>query len=185
MSHILIVPGLHNSGPQHWQSLWHQQYPHWLRVTGQTWERADLATWSQRVADLLVASDEPLHLVAHSFGSLASIAAAARHPEKVATLFLVAPADPAHFAIADRDLPLPPPVPGMLIASQNDPWMSEERARYWSERWQLKLYDAGAAGHINAESGHGPWPAGQQLLATLLQQHHFGAAPSVPHQRRA
>ena len=101
MSHILIVPGLHNSGPQHWQSLWHQQYPHWLRVTGQTWERADLATWSQRVADLLLASDEPLHLVAHSFGSLASIAAAARHPEKIASLFLVAPADPAHFAIAD------------------------------------------------------------------------------------
>jgi len=63
--------------------------------------------------------------------------------------------------------------------------MSEERARYWSERWQLELFDAGAAGHINAESGHGQWPAGQQLLASLLQQHHFGAAPSVPHQRRA
>lgn len=185
MSHILIVPGLHNSGPQHWQSLWHQQYPHWSRVTGQTWERADLATWSQRVADLLLASDEPLNLVAHSFGSLASIAAAARHPEKVASLFLVAPADPAHFAIADRDLPLPPQVPGVVVASQNDPWMSGQRARYWSDRWQLDLYDAGAAGHINAESGHGPWPAGQQLLAALLQQHHFGTAPSASHQRRA
>ncbi len=34
MSNILIVPGLHNSGPHHWQSLWHQQYPHWQRVTG-------------------------------------------------------------------------------------------------------------------------------------------------------
>jgi uncharacterized protein len=184
MSNILIVPGLHNSGPCHWQSLWHQQFPHWLRVTGQTWERAELASWSQRVANLLAASQDPLHIVAHSFGSLASIAAAARHPDKVASLFLVAPADPANFAIADRDLPPPPLVPGLLVASQNDPWMSLERARYWSERWQLPLHDAGAAGHINAESGHGHWAPGQQLLAELLQQYHF-ADPHPASARRA
>ena len=64
MSNILIVPGLHNSGPYHWQSLWHQQYPHWQRVTGQTWERADLHSWSQRVALVLQRNSEPVHIVA-------------------------------------------------------------------------------------------------------------------------
>ena len=131
MSNILIVPGLHNSGPHHWQSLWHQQYPHWQRVTGQTWERANLQSWSHRIARVLQHNHEPVHIVAHSFGTLASIAAAARHPERVASLFLVAPADPAHFAIADRQLPLPPDVPGLVVASRNDPWMSLERADYW------------------------------------------------------
>ena len=173
MSNILIVPGLHNSGPHHWQSRWHQQYPHWQRVTGQTWERADLHSWSQRVALVLQRNSEPVHIVAHSFGSLASIAAAAQHPDKVASLFLVAPADPANFAIADRDLPSPPSVPGLLVASQNDPWMTLERAHYWSQRWQLPLHDAGPVGHINAESGHGPWPQGEQLLANLLRRLQF------------
>jgi predicted alpha/beta hydrolase family esterase len=27
MNKILLVPGLHNSGPDHWQSRWHQQFP--------------------------------------------------------------------------------------------------------------------------------------------------------------
>ena len=173
MSNILIVPGLHNSGPRHWQSLWHQQYPHWQRVTGQTWERANLQSWSHRIARVLQHNQEPVHIVAHSFGSLASIAAAAQHPDKVASLFLVAPADPANFAIADRDLPAPPAVPGLLVASQNDPWMSLERAHYWSQHWQVPLHNAGSVGHINAESGHGLWPEGQQLLVNLLRQPPF------------
>ncbi len=24
---VLVVPGLHNSGPQHWQSLWQRRLP--------------------------------------------------------------------------------------------------------------------------------------------------------------
>ncbi|WP_265449711.1 alpha/beta hydrolase, partial [Aeromonas salmonicida] len=31
MNKILLVPGLHNSGPDHWQSRWHQYFPHWQR----------------------------------------------------------------------------------------------------------------------------------------------------------
>ena len=170
MQPVLLVPGLHNSGPQHWQTLWHRDYPHWQRVTGQRWERAELDSWSERVASWLRANTEPVHIVAHSFGTLASIAAAARHPGRVASLFLVAPADPAHFAIADRQLPLPPDVPGLVVASRNDPWMSLERADYWRRQWRLPLFDAGDAGHLNAESGHGAWPQGRALLADLWQQ---------------
>ena len=104
-------------------------------------------------------------------GSAAAVQAAVvflmAHACYKASLFLVAPADPAHFAIADRQLPLPPDVPGLVVASRNDPWMSFERAEYWSRQWQVPLFDAGEVGHINAQSGHGEWSQGLNLLNTL------------------
>jgi predicted alpha/beta hydrolase family esterase len=32
------------------------------------------------------------------------------------------------------------------------------------------LIDAGEAGHINADSGHGPWPEGTMVFAKFLSQ---------------
>lgn len=182
MSSILLVPGLHNSGPEHWQSHWHRRYPDWQRVQDQTWHDPQLDQWADRVAAYLSLQSRPVHLVAHSFGTLASLVAAARHPDKVASLFLVAPADPARFGIADADLPIIPSRPGRVIASRNDPWMSFERAEYWSQRWQFPLLDAGHAGHINADSGHGAWPEGLAWLAAVLQQADapLGNAPRQP-----
>ncbi|HUG60850.1 MAG TPA: alpha/beta hydrolase, partial [Methylomirabilota bacterium] len=36
--------------------------------------------------------------------------------------------------------------------------------------WGAVFVDAGDAGHINAESGHGPWPEGLTRFATLLSR---------------
>ena len=47
-----------------------------------------------RVADRVLTGTGPVHLVGNSLGGLVSVLAAARHPEKVATLTLVAPALP-------------------------------------------------------------------------------------------
>jgi pimeloyl-ACP methyl ester carboxylesterase len=53
------------------------------------------AAHAARVADRALAdAPEPVHLVGNSLGGLVSVLAAARHPEKVATLTLVAPALP-------------------------------------------------------------------------------------------
>ena len=163
----LLVPGLHNSGPEHWQSHWHQRFPHWRRVTEQRWSEPDLVSWSDKVAQHLAAASDKIHLVAHSFGTLASIAAARRHADKVASLLIVAPADPANFQIPDELLAGTLPFPALLVASDNDPWMSHERAHYWSRLWQVPLFEAGAAGHINADSGHGAWLEGLELCLQL------------------
>ena len=56
---------------------------------------------------------------------------------------------------------------GLLVASRNDPWMSFASARSWSERWGLSLYDAGRAGHINVDSGHGRWPLIRELIGAM------------------
>ena len=117
--------------------------------------------------------------MAHSFGALTAIAAARLQPEKVASLFLVAPADPARFGIVDERLEGPLQVSAQLVASRNDPWMSFERAEYWSRQWQVPLFDAGSAGHINAQSGHGDWHQGLELLGSLYRRAELVVAPQA------
>ncbi|WP_429051586.1 RBBP9/YdeN family alpha/beta hydrolase [Aeromonas veronii] len=177
MNKILLVPGLHNSGPDHWQSRWHDHFPQWQRMTGLPWEKPDLTVWSAKLASKLKRRRSRVHLVAHSFGALTAITAARLQPEKVASIFLVAPADPARFGIADEALAGPLQVSAQLVASRNDPWMSFERAEYWSRQWQVPLFDAGEAGHINAQSGHGDWHQGLHLLGALYRRGELVVAP--------
>ncbi|MBV7439071.1 acetoin dehydrogenase E2 subunit dihydrolipoyllysine-residue acetyltransferase [Aeromonas encheleia] len=170
MNKILLVPGLHNSGPDHWQSRWHQHFPHWQRMVGLPWDKPDLTVWSAKLASKLRSRRSQVHLVAHSFGALTAIAAARLQPEKVASILIVAPADPARFGIPDEALAGSVKVSAQLIASRNDPWMTFERAEYWSRQWQVPLFDAGEVGHINAQSGHGEWGQGLNLLGTLYRR---------------
>lgn len=179
MNKILLVPGLHNSGPDHWQSRWHEHFPYWQRMTGLPWEKPDLTVWSAKLASKLRSRRSRVHLVAHSFGALTAIAAARLQPEKVASLFLVAPADSARFGIVDERLEGPLQVSAQLVASRNDPWMSFERAEYWSRQWQVPLFDAGNAGHINAQSGHGDWHQGLELLGSLYRRAELVVAPQA------
>ena len=48
-----------------------------------------------------------------------------------------------------------------LVASSNDPYATLEHSADLAAAWGSKFVEAGAAGHINAESGHGPWPGGK------------------------
>jgi uncharacterized protein len=170
MKNILLVPGLYDSGPQHWQTLWHQQYPDWLRVQQSDWTEPDLKRWAAPVLDILRRSSEPLTLVAHSFGCLASLYAARQLPEKVSSLFLVAPADPELLGVQEGLIYHPVSVPGRIIASSNDPWMPLNQTCLWSQRWRLPMSLLGPLRHINAESGHGEWLDGLELLRWHHQQ---------------
>ena len=178
MNKILLVPGLHNSGPDHWQSRWHQQFPQWQRMVGLPWDQPDLTVWSAKLASKLRSRRSRVHLVAHSFGALTAIAAARLQPDKVSSLLIVAPADPARFGIPDEALAGSIKVSAQLVASRNDPWMSFERAEYWSRQWQVPLFDAGDAGHINAQSGHGDWRQGLDLLTTLHRRAEMVVEPA-------
>lgn len=178
----LIVPGLHGSGPDHWQSWIETQVPDARRVPEIDWERPTLARWANAVRDAIDASPGPVWVVAHSFGCLASVVAVADRPERVAGLMLVAPADPDRFTPAglrdateyhDQDslaqwIPRHAlPAPSLVVASTNDPWVRLSSAAYWADCWGSQLVDIGPAGHINVDSGHGPWPQGLCLLQAL------------------
>ena len=71
------------------------------------------------------------------------------------------------FAPIPRD---PLPFPSMLIASTSDPLCSVERAVEFATCWGSDFHLAGDAGHINVESGHGPWPEGLVMFTRLMQR---------------
>lgn len=167
---VLIVPGFHGSGDAHWQTWVENRLPNAERVTGIDWESPVVKAWARAITRALDNNPAPTVLVAHSFGCLASALAIANRPNLQLAAVFVAPAQPTRFApFGLRDDPALPSiasylpdralqVPGILVGSQNDPWMKLQHAYAWARRWNLGFYDAGAAGHINIDSGFGPWP---------------------------
>jgi predicted alpha/beta hydrolase family esterase len=61
----------------------------------------------------------------------------------------------------------PLPFPSVLVASENDSHLEWERAQWFARHWGSRLVNLGRAGHINVESGFGPWPEGEALLREL------------------
>lgn len=164
---IIIVPGLHGSGPDHWQTWFESCLPETRRVIQADWSDPQLLRWSENVQLALRAAREPVWIVAHSFGSLASAHAAHQLPEQVAGLMLVAPADPEKFGVTSLLPTQPFPCPSIVVGSRNDPWMPLARSLEWAERWQSRFVDLGEAGHINTASGFGAWPQGLDLFRQL------------------
>lgn len=166
---IVIVPGLRNSDEQHWQSLWQTRLPNSKRIQVDDWNTADLDKWKAGIRAELEKLDKPAVIIAHSFGTLASASVAAEFPAKIAALFLVAPADPDKFRIAKHLPQAPLRVPAKIIASSNDPWLTDSKAAYWALQWGTDFLRLKNVGHINSESHLGFWPEGIQLLQQLLR----------------
>jgi predicted alpha/beta hydrolase family esterase len=175
---ILIIPGLGNSGPEHWQTRWERRLPTARRVEQDDWDRPSREAWSARIVGAVEGCVRPVVLVAHSLGVIAvAHAAEALTSGKVRAAFLVAPADteradaPAAVRRSFGEIPRDPlPFASMVVASRDDPYCSFEVADDLAAAWGSVLVDAGAAGHINAESGHGPWPEVLTRFATLLSR---------------
>jgi predicted alpha/beta hydrolase family esterase len=174
---VLIAPGLQNSGPEHWQSRWQRLFPAFERIEQDDWEAPHLARWSARVDEARQRArsggggdQRPTLIVAHSFGSLATVHSVARDAAGIAGVLLVAPADPDKFNVAALLPHRALPVPSIMIGSTNDPWMAAPRAELWAGRWHSRFINAGALGHINAESGLGDWPEGLKALYFLAEK---------------
>ncbi|WP_134706056.1 alpha/beta hydrolase [Rahnella sp. CJA17(1/100)] len=166
----MLVPGLRDSEAGHWQSRWHAQHPHWLRIKQRNWAQVDLEGWITAIDREQKQATSPLLLIGHSFGALASLVWANRHPQRVAGVMLVAPAEPVRFGLGDDILPAPLAVPGLLVASHTDPLLTFTRAEFWAQAWRCELADIGEAGHINVESGFGDWSWGLAKLEVFAAQ---------------
>lgn len=172
---ILIVPGYTNSGPDHWQSRWQSRLSTARRVEQAEWSKPVREDWTAAVADAVNAADKPVVLVAHSLGVAAAVQAIPRFRNKVAGAFFVAAPDVANPAIRPKHLMTfgpyprdPLPFPSIAVASRNDPYCSFEVAEDIASAWGSLFIDAGESGHLNAESGHGPWPEGSLTFAKFL-----------------
>jgi len=175
---ILILPGLGNSEPGHWQRRWGDRIANARIVEQENWDHPDQDRWVAAIARAVMMATRPVVLVAHSL-AVPAVAHTAKQlaDTKVRGAFLVAPPDvelspdvpeaTRVFSPIPRD---PLPFPSLLVASTNDPFCSIERAADFGLAWGSDFHIAGDAGHINTTSGHGPWPEGLLMFTRLMQR---------------
>lgn len=173
---VLILPGIYDSGPTHWQTLWENKFPHYQRVVQREWFYPDLNEWVDTLNQAIQTIQQPVALVAHSLACVQVAHWAQRYQGNIAGALLVAPCDvesDSHCPPEARGFgPIPTaplPFKSMIVASTNDPYILFERARHLSECWKTQLINLGNQGHINADSGLGEWIEGQNLLKRLLE----------------
>ena len=180
---VLTVPGLGSSGPGHWQSIWERELDNCARVDLGSWEQPNRNAWVNQLNLAIRAAGRPVVLVAHSLGCHAVAWWGAlerpRYANPVIGALLVAPPEVdlspmdqrlASFGPAPRG---PLPFPSILAASHDDPYIQFHRARRLGQFWGSRIADAGAVGHINADSGLGAWQFGQFLLRKLMQSNNI------------
>lgn len=173
----LILPGLFDSGPDHWQSHWVRHDPACRRVEQDDWATPRCADWADRLDAAVAAADGPVVLVGHSSACAMvahwAAAAPAAHLARVRGALLVAPSDPEgpRFPAGPTGFaPVPGarlPFPSVVVASTDDEYVTAERARRYAGAWGSRFVDAGARGHLNGASGLGAWPEGAALLEEL------------------
>jgi len=126
----LIVPGIGNSGPGHWQTLWEERHPGWQRVQQRDWDRPVCAEWLRGLDAAMARLSAPPVLIAHSMGCLLVAHWAKRSSLPVRAAFLVAvpdPAGPMFPPAAQGFQPVPSEklrFPSLVVASSNDPFGS-------------------------------------------------------------
>lgn len=177
---VLLVPGLDNSGSDHWQSLWERDDRRCKRVELGRWYSPHRNTWVNQLNLAIYRAGRPVVLVAHGLGCHV-VAWWAEYEQPVAGgpvigALLVAPPDVEGEA-ADLRLKRFAPLAGsrlpfksFVVASENDPWASFGSARRFARKWGSLLINAGPIGHINADSGIGDWHYGRYLLSQLAAE---------------
>ncbi|MBV1687470.1 alpha/beta fold hydrolase [Novosphingobium sp. G106] len=178
---ILLIPGLNDSGPDHWQTHWERKRANVHRVELGMWDDPHRNTWVNKLNLAIHRADRPVVLVAHSLGCM-TVAWWAEYERpgpdtNVIGALLVAPPDVdrpgldprlSRFSACPRsELPFP----SVVVASQDDSYCSQRSAISLARDWGSRFADAGAVGHINADSALGDWPLGERLLEQLMRGH--------------
>jgi predicted alpha/beta hydrolase family esterase len=171
---VLMVPGLNDSGPQHWQTLWQTQLPECSRIEQRDFVNAVCSEWISNIEAAVSTHGADSILVGHSCGSIAIVHWAAQTQLKIAGAMLIAPSDAEREGFPVEAVGFSPvpmrrlPFPTLVIAGNNDPYLRLERAELFATAWGSQLVNIGAAGHINTDSGYGPWPEGLRMLREFV-----------------
>ena len=174
---VLLLPGLYDSGPAHWQSRWEAERSDCSRVRQQDWVTPRCEDWVSTLERALRACDGPVVLAAHSLAcTLVAHWAPGASPDTLARVrgaLLVAPSDveaKSYPAGTQGFTPMPLrtlPFRSIVVASSDDPYVTPERAALFARAWGSELVHAGPRGHLNGASGLGRWPEGEHLLEAL------------------
>lgn len=175
---LLIVPGLGGSGAEHWQQLWHNDHSSSIIIEQRDWEKPVVKDWLENLNTTIESLTRPTLLVGHSLGSvLITIWANQYQHHHIIGAMIVAPADvdsAEHTPDIIRDFaPIPLhklKFPSLVISSTNDPYVSLERATFFSEKWGSEFVSIGSKGHINTQSNLGQWEEGKELLLSFINK---------------
>ena len=172
---VLILPGLYNSGPEHWQSRWEANHPEFVRVLQEDWDQPRCADWIARLGDAILRTPDAV-LVAHSSAcALVGHWVNSGREGRVRGALLVGPSDteaPSYPRGPEGFAPMPLvrlPFSSIVVATTNDPYVSLERAKAFAAAWGSRLHVVEGGGHLNSESRLGDWPEGYGLLEELRQ----------------
>ncbi|WP_455385240.1 RBBP9/YdeN family alpha/beta hydrolase, partial [Acidihalobacter prosperus] len=91
---VLILPGIGDSGPGHWQTLWENPRDNFTRVQQRDWNRPVRSEWVERLEDAVTRTAGDVVLVAHSLGCLLAPHWVAQTKHRIKGALLVAPPDP-------------------------------------------------------------------------------------------
>jgi len=172
-STILIVPGLNNSGEGHWQTIWQNRFG-FTRIEQAEWDTPVCYDWIATI-DAEVAKHNPQNviLVAHSLGNTTVAAWAKKYNRIIKGALLVGPSDTEADTYPPGTTGFKPmvldklPFPSITVASDNDYYVTLERAKYFATCWGSEFVNIGSAGHINVSAGFGEWEEGLQYLKSL------------------
>jgi uncharacterized protein len=170
---ILILPGIGNSGPEHWQSLWETSNPSFVRVQQRDWDHPVCSEWLDVLERTVAQAGAKTVLVAHSLACALVAHWAAKTNLEIKGALLVAVPNPEapNFpkeAVGFSPLPLKLLMfPSILVASTNDPYGNVEFAKSAAYAWGSRFVTIGPTGHINSESGLAEWNEGFSLLQQL------------------
>ncbi len=173
---ILTLPGYLGSDEGHWQTIWEQELENIERVEQSDWEFPQLKQWLTTLNSHIQKTDENIVLASHSLGcSLIVHWASNFKNDNVIGALMVAPADiesDKHTAEVLRNFaPMPTqklPFQSIVVTSDNDPYVSLQRAEYFSDSWGSRFINYGSFGHLNAGSGLGNWEFGKDLIQELI-----------------
>jgi predicted alpha/beta hydrolase family esterase len=170
---FLLIHGLGGSGPQHWQSWLYTQlkerncdvyYP-----TFSNFDAPDKDVWLQELRTVMeqIPTENELTVLAHSLGCFLWLHhASTTLGRSVQRVILVAPPSPTVvIPEASSFYPVPLHESNLLkaanqttfVLSTNDPYCNVDDIPHFL-RMNTTVIAFPKMGHINTESGYGPWP---------------------------
>lgn len=174
---LVIIADEQENPKGHWQSLWERGYPLSTHVTCSNKQSA--SEWIKKIDQTIRNTNTPVIIAAHGVGVLGFLQwlfhASLIDQKLIYGALLVAPTNPQS---QDLGTDIKTEIsqayanfPTALISSDNDPYCDLQHAKDLANSLGAKFYTLEKAGHINAESGFGPWQWGMRLMQDIVLKH--------------
>ena len=185
---VLLLPDIDSTGIGYWQEHWAATRMDCATVDMGASRRPDRNSWVTRLDQAIRSVDAPIVLVGHGVGAL-TIAwwgelLGQEIEASIVGALLIAPPDPAAETNERMQAfaPLPRtilPFPALVVASEDDPCVSVDRAFSMARQWGSGFARFGNCGHFGADDGLGWWQQGEELLDSFIDLVEPGRRPPI------